>query len=184
MLWRPEEEQYLLLLRDSCDALGKHFLEKHKHYSTLQTRFRIPAIVLSSVSGVASFGTTTFPTNAQRWVSIVVGGVNIVIAILNTMEAYMKLGDMLSRSLTAQMNFKKLADDISCELAIPVDVRNTNGITFLRDAFARYQQIIDQAPPMDTHHLIVHQKDGLIPPPSEYTDATVELDEKEDEEVV
>lgn len=152
--WVEDEEIYLKKLQSTCDALSKYFLRRFKHHRSIQGKFRLPAIVLSSVSGVASFGTTTFPKSVQKWVSVVVGGVNIIIAILNTVEAYMKIADMLAKALTAHVALKKLADDIQCEISIPVEDRQMNGIVFLRDSYARYQQIMDQAPPVEDTRLL------------------------------
>jgi hypothetical protein len=103
---------------------------------------------MSSFSGVASFGTTSFPTSGQKYVSIVVGIINISIAMLQTYESYLKIGDIVSKSLTVSTGLKKLADDIYCEIFIPVEDRETAGVTFLRDCFSRYQAIIDNAPPL------------------------------------
>lgn len=125
MLWLADEERYLQRLKTSCDVLARYFLARFKYYRSLQGKFRLPAIILSSMSGVASFGTATFPRVVQRWVSVVVGCVNIVIAILNTVEAYMKIADLLAKAMTASTGFKKLADDIQCELDLPVEDRNT-----------------------------------------------------------
>jgi hypothetical protein len=77
--------------------------------------------------------------------------VNVAIAIIQTYESYIKIGEIVSKSLSSSLAFKKLADNIFCETSIPVENRIANGITFLRDCFGRYQAILDQSPPLEFH---------------------------------
>lgn len=146
--WFEKEEQYLKQLHDMCLQQSKEYMTLYRKTHAKQTKLRLPAIVLSSFSGVASFGSGSFPKGGQRYVSIVVGVINITIAMIQTYESYLKIGDIVSKSLTVATSLKKLADDIYCEIFIPVEDRETAGITFLRDCFGRYQAIIDNAPPL------------------------------------
>ena len=144
--WYREEELYLDDLHRSCVELSNIYQKLYLENLRQQTRYRIPAIVLSSLSGVASFGTQTFPEDARIWVSISVGIVNIIISIMNTIEAYLNLGEKIAKSRNAAIVFKKIADDITCELSIPIKDRETNGIIFLRECFVRYQQTLEASP--------------------------------------
>lgn len=151
MKWYEQEERYLHVLHDICVQLAKEYMQLYIISHKFQTKLRLPSIILSSLSGVASFGSSSFGEKAQRYISISVGIVNVGIAIVQTYESYLKIGDIVSKSLSSSTAFKKLADDIYCETFIPVENRNSNGITFLRDAFSRYQAILDQAPPLEFH---------------------------------
>lgn len=149
MQWHDKEEQYLQELHDMCIQLSKQYMLLYKKTHAVQTKLRLPSIIMSSFSGVASFGSTSFPPNSQKYVSIVVGIINVGIAMIQTYESYLKIGDIVAKSLSCSNAFKKLADDIYCEIFIPVEDRDSNGITFLRDCFSRYQAIIDQCPPIE-----------------------------------
>lgn len=151
MRWHRSEERYLRVLHDICNKLSKEYMELYTLSHSFQTKMRIPAIILSSCSGVASFGSAGFGSEAQRYIGIGVGIVNVVIAIIQTYESYTKIGDIVSKSLSSSLAFKKLADTIYCETFVPVENRIANGITFLRDCFARYQAILDQSPPLEFH---------------------------------
>jgi hypothetical protein len=150
VLWFNKEEDFLRKLHQVCTNLSKQYLILYKRTYRKQTKLRLPAIILSSFSGVASFGNTSFPADYQRYVSIIVGLINISIAMIQTYESYLKIADTVAKSLTVSINLKKLADDIYCEVYIPIEDRETNGITFLRDCFSRYGAIIYQAPPLDS----------------------------------
>lgn len=146
-IWHGAEEGYLKQLHDLCLKLSKKYMQLYGVMQSKQTKLRLPAIVMSSVSGAASFVSTTFPQRSQRFVSIGIGVINITIAVIQTYESYLKIGDIVSKSLAVSNALKKLADDIFCELFIPVIDREADGIVFLRDCFNRYQTIMEQAPP-------------------------------------
>lgn len=93
--------------------------------------------------------------------SIAVGILNVGIAMIQTYESYLKIGDIVAKSLSCSNAFKKLADDIYTEIFVPVEDRDSNGITFLRDAFSRYQAIIDQCPPLEDKDTVEKTK-GII----------------------
>lgn len=151
MIWYEEEERYLKVLHEICVQLSKEYMELYMITHRFQTKLRLPAIILSSLSGVASFGSSGFGDTAHKYISIGVGIVNVGIAIVQTYESYLKIGDIVSKSLTCSSSFKKLADNIYCETFIPVNDRSANGIVFLRDCFTSYQTILDQAPPLEFH---------------------------------
>lgn len=148
MQWCEKEEEYLRQLHDNCVLLSKIYNSLYLRTHSKQTKLRIPTIVMSSCTGVASFGSTSFPLKFQKYVSIVVGIINVGIAMIQTYESYLKIGDIVSKSLAVSTSFKKLADDIYCELFIPVEDRANSGIMFLRDCFTRYQTILEQCPPL------------------------------------
>lgn len=146
--WCEKEEEYLRQLHDNCVMLSKKYMTLYIKTHSKQTKLRIPTIILSSCTGVASFGSTSFPLKFQKYVSIVVGIINVGIAMIQTYESYLKIGDIVSKSLSVSTSFKKLADDIYCEIFIPVEDRANSGIMFLRDCFTRYQTVLEQCPPL------------------------------------
>lgn len=156
MEWLPGEERYLEKLRHIVREMYSEYKELHVYSRTIHRRIRLPAIVISSLGGVASFGTTTFPTTIQKYVSIAVGATSILIALLNTIEGFLKLEERASGSLTATRSLEKLCDDIECEISLPVRDRQTTGAVFVRDCYMRFQQILDSAPTLDHTRTLKH----------------------------
>lgn len=149
-LWLPEEEEYLRIMHRRCHRLSVSFKNMHREYKIQQNKLKLPSIIISSVLGVVSFGQTVFPEPAQRWVPIGVGGMNIVIAIINTLDSYLKVSEHVASTLNSHNALQKLADDIFCEIMIPTKDRDNSGIIFLRDCYTRYQQIVDSSPLIDS----------------------------------
>jgi hypothetical protein len=144
--WLPEEEVYLRDLSKLCQDLSAKYKLYYELYKTRQTKFKIPAIVISSVTGLTSFGTSNFPEKYQKWVSIAVGASSLFIALLNSIESYMKIGETMSGCLQASISLQKLKEFIDIELSLPLDDRSSQGILFLRDCYSKYEKILDLSP--------------------------------------
>jgi hypothetical protein len=145
-VWREEEVKYLQTLENSCIELSREYHVIYFKRKTSQNKFKIPTIIIGSFTGVASFGSSTFPPSFQKWISVCVGLINVAIAILSTLESFLKLGEELNASKSASEQLKKLAEDINRELALEMSTRQTSGVIFLRDSYTRYQQILSTAP--------------------------------------
>lgn len=146
MLWKKEEEEYLRILEQSCINLSRDYHKMYFKLQSTQSKLRIPAIIIGSFTGVASFGTSTFPEEQHSTIAIIVGIVNVCIAILSTIESYFKLGENINLTVSASVQLRKLANDINKELCIDETFRETSGVNFLRDSYTRYQQILSGAP--------------------------------------
>jgi hypothetical protein len=144
--WLPEEETYLKELSRLSEELSKKFKRYHDLYKERQAKFKIPAIVISSITGIISFGTSNFPPQYSNFVSIGVGISSLFIALINSIESYMKIGETMSGSIQASMSFQKLKESIDVELALPPEDRTSQGIIFLRECFSQYEKIWDLAP--------------------------------------
>jgi hypothetical protein len=145
-LWLIEEEEYLRDLSKLCQELSCKFKAYHDLYRSRQAKFKIPAIVISSITGIVSFGTSNFPAEYTNYVSIGVGISSLCIALINAIESYMKIGETMSGCIQASSSFQKLKETIDVELSLPHDDRCLQGIIFLRDCFSKYIKIWDLAP--------------------------------------
>lgn len=162
-VWLKQEEEYLELVSKICIQLSKKYHKVYFLRKSVLARLKIPAIIIGSFTGVASFGTTTFPKETQKWVAVVVGVVNIFIATLNTLESFFKVGEEMTSAQTTYEQLRKVAEDIEKELSLPHIVRPTSGIQFLRDIYVRYQQIINSAPVLDDY-ISYADKETIVKP--------------------
>lgn len=149
MIWTEEEELYLQSIQDSCEKLSAVYLAGYKRLHRIQAKIKIPVIIIGSFTGITSFGAETFPKYAQKWVSVGVGVVTIGIAILNTIESYFKISENCNAAINTTNALQQLREDINKELSLPTNDRQAPGLTFLRDIYTRYQQILSQAPMLD-----------------------------------
>ena len=146
--WNVEEEEYLQDLSKLCQELAGKYKAYYDVYRKRQAKFKIPAIIISSVTGLASFGTSNFPEDKSNYISIGVGISSLCIALINAIESYMKIGETLSGCIQASASFQKMKESIDVELALPASERSLQGIIFLKDTFANYLKIWELAPPI------------------------------------
>jgi len=138
--WLPAEQQYLIKMSATCKRLTDKFKAIHQRYTRYQARFRIPSIILSSITGLFSMGNSNFPAMYQQYVSVGVGIVSVSIAVLGSIETYMKIGDIMGHCMMAATNFHRLKEKIDCELALPVPDRRMSGILFIRECSTEYHK--------------------------------------------
>lgn len=144
--WTEEDEIYIYALMISSEKLANSYLEKYKYMAKIQSKIRIPIIVVGSFTGITSFGTQTFPDSFQKWINVGVGIVSVSIACVNAVESFLKIGETTNSSMAATIAFQRLRENINKELSIPRESRTSNGSIFLRDCYTVYQQILIQAP--------------------------------------
>lgn len=144
--WLPEEEIYLKDLSRLCEQVSIKYKFYYEKYKRIQARFKIPSIIISSLTGLTSLGTSTFTSDSQQWIAIGVGATSLFVAILNSIESYMKIGENMSGCLQASMSLQKLKETIDLELAVPPEDRNDPGIVFVRECYAKYEKILELAP--------------------------------------
>lgn len=144
--WIAAEEEYLRDLARLCEEFAQRFHKYYIFYRKQQNRVRIPIIAVSSVSGLLSFGTTVFPKETQGYVAIGVGVANMIVALVGSIESFLKIQEIVTGSLTASLNFTQLCEQITMELALPRDRRNSPGIVFVRECYSSFEKFWESSP--------------------------------------
>jgi hypothetical protein len=144
--WLPEEVSYLKCLSKTSEELSVKLKRTYSRYKKYQARFRIPAIIVSALAGLFSFGNANFPQQYQSLVSVVTGCCSVAIAVLNSIETYMKIGETMSSCMVAAMAFHRLKERIDCELSLPIADRSVDGLRFVRECAQTYERIYQTAP--------------------------------------
>jgi len=147
-MWTLEEEAYLIRLSSAAELLATRFKERYGYYRLLQARFQIPAIVVSSGIGLASFGVGQFPRDAQTVINLSMGITGLMLGILNSVQSYLKIGETMAAALLASSQFQKLTEHVALELSMPRESRSKSGLMFVRDAYNQYEKIYEAAPPV------------------------------------
>jgi hypothetical protein len=156
--WPREEEEYLMKVSDQCQFLSIQYNEIYNDYKVHETRFKLPVIILGSVVGMLSFGASQFgPENTDR-ITIGVGVSSIVISIVSSIEAYLKIGETMTNSLVVATQLKKLKEKIDIELAVLPEHRASSSTVFLRQCHGEYMDIIEKAPPLQFRGILSRLK--------------------------
>lgn len=145
MEWADEHVVYLQELRETTKSLAQKFKIVHDRYRSKQMKIRIPTIVISTITGISSFGVSTYPPTAQMYVPIVVGCLNVFVAIISSIESFLKINEIIVSSLNASLLFMKLSEKIGMELRVPETERETSGINTVRNSFIEYDKIMSES---------------------------------------
>lgn len=114
-------------------------------YSKLHAWFTIPAIVLSTISGTASFAQTSLPIAYQAYSPLAIGGLNIFIGIFSTVAQYMKISELNESFRVASIAWDKYARNIRIELAKAPNER-TDAYTFLKFSREEFDRLMETSP--------------------------------------
>jgi len=141
--WSTDVEKVLYDIRANSEVLSTH----HKAaYMLLQERlvyFRIPLIVLSAVNSVFSVGLNMYLVQAT--VSTINCLVSLLCACISSVELFLQIQKKMEVELSSYHGYYLLGTRISATLKLNREHRETEGITFLNQAIAEYNNLFEQS---------------------------------------
>ena len=115
--WTKENEKIMVEWCDVAQCYKWLNARAHSRYSYMHAWFTIPAIVLSTISGTASFAQTSLPIAYQTYSPMAIGAINIFIGILTTVQQYLKISELNEAHRVSSISWDKFARNIRIELA-------------------------------------------------------------------
>lgn len=146
--WSPENE---LILVEWCDAAQCYkwlHARSHVKYSYMHAWFTIPAIILSTISGTASFATSSLPANMKTLAPIAIGSLNIFIGILTTIQQYLKISELNEAHRVMSIAWDKYARNIRIELS-KAPMERSDAASFLKYNRQEFDRLMETSPPID-----------------------------------
>jgi len=141
--WSTDVEKVLYDIRANSEVLSNH----HKvAYMLLQERlvyFRIPLIVLSAVNSVFSVGLNMYLVQAT--VSTINCLVSLLCACISSVELFLQIQKKMEVELSSYHGYYLLGTRISATLKLDRQHREVEGITFLNQAIAEYNNLFEQS---------------------------------------
>lgn len=146
--WSIENEDILVNWCDTAQCYKWLHAKSHGKYSSKHAWYTIPAIVLSTVSGTASFAQDKLPTNMQGLAPVAIGSINIFIGILTTVQQYLKISELNESHRVASIAWDKYQRNIKIELAKHPNERS-DCKSFITHCRQEYDRLMETAPPLD-----------------------------------
>ena len=121
--------------------------KSEKHYSRLSTYINLPVIVLSTIAGAGSIGSSSL-FNGSPAASIVIGTISLGVATLNTVESYFGWSGRSALHRMAATTYAKVHRFIQIELALPRSERIAakDMLKIVREQCDRLQETSPQIP--------------------------------------
>ncbi len=145
--WTDAHDESLYIIFKYSNTLYKQY---HKNYIKSKQRlqkYRIPIIILSSISGFLSISNSGYiPDEYNKWVSLIVGFFNLLTSLVSLIENFKKIDQTVIKSQETYISFKKINDNISLLLRTPREERKEIGSDSVEKFFQLFENTLLNAP--------------------------------------
>ncbi len=145
-VWRRSEVEILIKWGEIAACYRYLHELSFRMYQTQNYCFTMPVIIVSTLSGTASFSTTLFPVGMQPFVPMVVGMLNIGVGIVQTISQFLKIAEMSEGHRVAAIAYGKFSRNISTELSLSEQNRSYDGYEFVQICRSEIDRLIEQSP--------------------------------------
>lgn len=143
--WYPFLEDMLAASAEEAQGYRAMHEKAHKHYSKISSRLMIPAIILSTLTGVANFGQPSLEEIIGSRAPLYIGVVSIIAAIFSTIAKYLRADEKSELHRTAMISWDKLHRLLSTVLAQP-RCNRTDAQEFLMQYREERNRLTEQTP--------------------------------------
>jgi len=156
--WTKTSEELLVSWADIALCYTWIFDKSYRRFNNINYRYTIPIIVMSTVTGTISMSLNTLLNEDQvKTGQIVLGGINIFIGILSTLQNFFRYAQLSESHLTATRDWAKLHRNIKIELSIERQNRKPAS-EFVRSARQEYERLLNSRPVIPSSILMDFKK--------------------------
>lgn len=164
--WTKEQEQLMAEWSDIA-ACYRWMHDKYEKQATLSNLWiTVPVIVLSTLTGSASFVMNSLvgddPT-ANKYAQIGIGGVSIFTGILTTLGNFFRYAQSSEANRVASISWGKFQRQIAIELALHPNDR-INSMDFLKFCRSELDRMIEQSPQIPDNVIEQFEKEFVNTP--------------------
>jgi len=150
VVWSPDNEKILIEWCDVAQCYKWLNFRSHIKLACQQAWFTIPAIILSTITGTASFAQETFPPNIKLYAPAVIGSINILVGILTTIQQYLKVSEKNEAHRVSAIAWDKFARNVRIELAKKPLERDKAG-HFIKACRLEFDRMMETSPSIENH---------------------------------
>ena len=146
--WSVQLETLIAREAEKCRGLAWIHQRAESHQNYRNNLIQIPGIVLSTVAGTASVGSSSLFGDSTSYAIIGIGGVSIFVGILNTLGSYFTFAKRAEAHRIAYIQYSKLFSQIAIELALPRNERMPPPqlLKLIRDSMERLSETTPSPP--------------------------------------
>lgn len=153
----------LLVASEGEKARGLAWINQKSetYYATRANAIAIPVIILSTLAGTASVGSSSLFGSETQISSIVIGLVSIGVGILNTISSYFSFARKAESHRIAFLQYSKLFSIIRVEMSLPRNERQEPEVLLkqIRDGMERLAETTPSPPMSILEEFNQHFKD-------------------------
>lgn len=141
LVWTDEVEGICEHLRINCVNLAEYHRKRYYHFKSYGKYFRIPAIILASITSTASIGLQ--PVLEQGIISGITCLLGMAMGILSAIEIYMGIQNSMELELKQSKEFYTLAIDLYKTLTLTRENRSEHGKDYLNKKYGQYTKMVE-----------------------------------------
>ena len=154
-MWSQDILDVLKTLQKNSISFSKSHKSNYFYYKKLGDYFRLPTIILSSFASVISVGLKSYISN-QNHINLMVCVLSLIVGIINSIELYLKIQDLIENELEKSKQFYELASDIFKVIRLDPENRPENANETLDEFYNRYITLFNDS------NLIKNIKDEIL----------------------
>jgi len=145
--WNSQLEKIISDEGERCLCYSWLHDRSEKRYSRLHTAITLPSIVMATLAGSASIGTTSLFANPQV-ANITIGIITLSVGLLTTVSNYFSWAKRSESHRIADITYKKIYKFILIELSLPRSERMAakDMLKIVRDETQRLEETSPQVP--------------------------------------
>jgi hypothetical protein len=117
LVWSQEHEHILIEWADKAMCYRWLHAKANIMFSSLNTWYTIPVIVISTLTGTANFAQGRVPPQYQHMFVMIVGGFNILAGIITTIQQFLKITQLNEAHRVSSIAWDKFYRNIKIEIA-------------------------------------------------------------------
>tara|TARA_B100001057_G_scaffold464017_1_gene518756 strand:- start:437 stop:1387 length:951 start_codon:yes stop_codon:yes gene_type:complete len=145
-IWHKQQE----LILKKWSEIGSSYRFMHDRsfimFQRKNMRFALPVIVISTITGTANFAQSSFPAEWEVYVPLIIGFFNLLAGLITTISQFLRVSELLEGHRAATIAYSKFSRNISVELSLPREERNSDGTEFVNNSRNELDRLIEQSP--------------------------------------
>lgn len=114
--WTEQHEEIFVEWADKAMCYRWLHSRSYKIFSFRNACYTIPVIIMSTISGTASFAQDKFPPNYKVLAQMIIGSINIIAGILTTIQQFLKVTQYCEAHRVSAISWGKFSQNIKVEL--------------------------------------------------------------------
>jgi hypothetical protein len=140
--WTKSQVEFLHKLKAQCLEYSEFNRKQVNKYTTTNTHFNIPILVLSGLNSFVALGLQPFVK--QEYISIINSVLSLTCGILSSTALYMKYNEKINTCVSCSHDLNDLHATIFKELSLDEDSRSMDGKDFCNKMFNEYTKIMQK----------------------------------------
>jgi hypothetical protein len=147
--WNEKLEHYFSSTGEKANCLSIVHKKCEEKYSYLRSFIDLPVIVISSLTGFFSVGSSTMFEGHEQSASIALGIASLLVSVLNTTGSYFSWSKRAEGHRISAIQYARLYRFLQIEMSLPRDERQTPSdlLKYTKEAYDRLQEISPLVPP-------------------------------------